>query len=106
MKFEQGITIATNRVVNRCHENADFDWFTRKCLDRFADCDWGDIREPEVIRINKLCVLGYMNAPIYGMYGIPRMFQKLCPTRHDWLLICRENADDGLRTVVMFSSEM
>lgn len=50
MKFEMGILIATRKIVNRIHEDKEFNRFVFDSLERYKNCDWGETDEADKVK--------------------------------------------------------
>ena len=47
MKSELGRIVATAEVADCMRENADFTTFVWACMERYRQCDWGDLYEED-----------------------------------------------------------
>lgn len=46
-KFELGQLVATAGVANAMDSCVEFRRFVNRCLERYIQCDWGDLEEPD-----------------------------------------------------------
>lgn len=66
--FELGMLVATTRIADRIREDKEFNHFVFDSLERYKNCDWGDLDEEdkmmndEALKCGDRLLAAYKNA--------------------------------------------
>lgn len=63
--FELGMLVATTRIADRIREDKEFNHFVFDSLERYKNCDWGDLDEEDKMKNDEALKCGDRLLAVY-----------------------------------------